>query len=216
MTAAPAERHSSRRLHLPRPVHRPRPHVRQDDGHARADVSAGRAAAGPLAQPRPRLAVRRRTAGPRARRSSTSRRPHLKTADDRGRRRSGDARLRPAARRQGQDRAATAQGADPGHAQRREPGVAQTHLAFIRFHNRVVDSCRLGAAGQQFTTRARARAKHYQWMIRHGLPAADLRRASSTTCSPTGARCSRSAPPRPTSRPCRSSSRSPPTGSATA
>lgn len=45
--------------------------------------------------------------------------------------------------------------------------VAQTHLAMIRFHNRVVDSLPASVpAGQRF---ARARAlvtKHYQWMIR--------------------------------------------------
>ncbi len=44
--------------------------------------------------------------------------------------------------------------------------VAQTHLAFIRFHNRVVDTL---APGPASTTFARARAsvtKHYQWMLR--------------------------------------------------
>jgi Animal haem peroxidase len=45
--------------------------------------------------------------------------------------------------------------------------VAQTHLAFIRFHNRVVDS--LPASVPQTQRFARARemvTKHYQWMIR--------------------------------------------------
>ena len=45
--------------------------------------------------------------------------------------------------------------------------VAQTHLAFIRFHNRVVDS--LPAALPPATRFAQARelvTKHYQWMIR--------------------------------------------------
>jgi Animal haem peroxidase len=44
--------------------------------------------------------------------------------------------------------------------------VAQTHLAFIRFHNRVVDNLASVPASQRF---ARARAhvtKHYQWMLR--------------------------------------------------
>ena len=59
------------RLHLPRPVRRPRPDVRQDDGHARRARLAGAAAAGPLAEPRPRLALRRRAAAIPARRSST-------------------------------------------------------------------------------------------------------------------------------------------------
>ena len=45
--------------------------------------------------------------------------------------------------------------------------VAQTHLAFIRFHNRVVDT--LPAATPQSLRFAKARelvTKHYQWMIR--------------------------------------------------
>jgi hypothetical protein len=45
--------------------------------------------------------------------------------------------------------------------------VAQTHLAFIRFHNRVVDS--LGSSGSPAERFAAARelvTKHYQWMVR--------------------------------------------------
>src|SRR3954454_17262937 len=45
--------------------------------------------------------------------------------------------------------------------------VAQTHLAMIRFHNRVVDS--LPAAvppGQRFAQARELVTKHYQWMIR--------------------------------------------------
>ncbi len=45
--------------------------------------------------------------------------------------------------------------------------VAQTHLAFIRFHNRVVDS--LPAAlppAQKFAQARELVVKHYQWMIR--------------------------------------------------
>jgi hypothetical protein len=45
--------------------------------------------------------------------------------------------------------------------------VAQTHLAFIRFHNRVVD--RLPASvpdSQRFARARRIVTKHYQWMIR--------------------------------------------------
>jgi hypothetical protein len=44
--------------------------------------------------------------------------------------------------------------------------VAQTHCAFIRFHNRVVDTL---ASGPESTMFARARAtvaRHYQWMLR--------------------------------------------------
>jgi len=46
--------------------------------------------------------------------------------------------------------------------------VAQTHLAFIRFHNRVVDA--LGPAvppGKRLFRARRSVTKHYQWMIRH-------------------------------------------------
>lgn len=45
--------------------------------------------------------------------------------------------------------------------------VAQTHLAFIRFHNRVVDT--LGTSGSPAARFAAARelvTKHYQWMLR--------------------------------------------------
>ena len=44
--------------------------------------------------------------------------------------------------------------------------VAQTHLAFIRFHNRVADTLGPGPAGTRFE-RARKRVTlHYQWMLR--------------------------------------------------
>ena len=43
--------------------------------------------------------------------------------------------------------------------------VAQTHLAFIRFHNRIVDS--LPASPQRFAKARELAIKHYQWMIRH-------------------------------------------------
>ncbi|RKT54312.1 peroxidase family protein [Saccharothrix australiensis] len=46
--------------------------------------------------------------------------------------------------------------------------VAQTHLAFIRFHNRVVDELALtGLTGQRLFEAARAQVvRHYQWMLR--------------------------------------------------
>lgn len=46
--------------------------------------------------------------------------------------------------------------------------VAQSHLAMIRFHNRVVDTLPASVpAGQRFR-RARAKVvRHYQWMVRH-------------------------------------------------
>ena len=46
--------------------------------------------------------------------------------------------------------------------------VAQTHLAFIRFHNRVVDSLPASVPTAQRFSRARQLVvKHYQWMVRH-------------------------------------------------
>jgi len=45
--------------------------------------------------------------------------------------------------------------------------VAQTHLAFIRFHNRVCDTLPPSTPEAQKFTRARRKvSKHYQWMIR--------------------------------------------------
>jgi len=46
--------------------------------------------------------------------------------------------------------------------------VAQTHLAMIRFHNRVVDT-QLGGVSpaNKFTTAREIVTKHYQWMVRH-------------------------------------------------
>jgi hypothetical protein len=45
--------------------------------------------------------------------------------------------------------------------------VAQTHLAMIRFHNRVVDELASVPAAQRFNHARRLVVKHYQWMIRH-------------------------------------------------
>ena len=46
--------------------------------------------------------------------------------------------------------------------------VAQTHLAFMRFHNRIVDSLPSSTPPAQRFAQARELAvKHYQWMIRH-------------------------------------------------
>jgi hypothetical protein len=45
--------------------------------------------------------------------------------------------------------------------------VAQTHLAFIRFHNRVIDELASVPAGMRFAAARRAVVKHYQWMVRH-------------------------------------------------
>ena len=53
------------RLHLPRPVHRPRRDVRQDRGDTGSEHAAVAPAPGALAEPRPRLARRLLPAGPR-------------------------------------------------------------------------------------------------------------------------------------------------------
>ena len=46
--------------------------------------------------------------------------------------------------------------------------VAQTHLAMIRFHNRVVDQLPASVpTAQRFRRARRSVVKHYQWMIRH-------------------------------------------------
>jgi Animal haem peroxidase len=44
--------------------------------------------------------------------------------------------------------------------------VAQTHLAMIRFHNRVVDSLTSVPPSQRFAKAREKVTKHYQWMIR--------------------------------------------------
>jgi hypothetical protein len=44
--------------------------------------------------------------------------------------------------------------------------VAQLHCAFIRFHNRVVDSLGAVPAGQRFRAARKIVTLHYQWMIR--------------------------------------------------
>ena len=55
----------------------------------------------------------------------------------------------------------------PDHRNDENLAVAQTHLAMIRFHNRVVDT-QLGGvpAAQQFTRAREIVTKHYQWMVR--------------------------------------------------
>ena len=110
------------RLHLPRPVHRPRPDLRQDRRHARRERLAGAAPPGALAEPRSRLAVRRRAAGSRVGQVLRGRwHPPQDREDGGGRRHPREERLRPAARRR-QHGGQEAQGGHPGPAQRREPG----------------------------------------------------------------------------------------------
>ena len=55
----------------------------------------------------------------------------------------------------------------PDHRNDENLAVAQTHLAFIRFHNRVVDSLPASVPpGQRFAQARELVTKHYQWMIR--------------------------------------------------
>ena len=124
------------RLHLSRPVRRPRPDLRQDDGHARHNVSPA-----DLLQARsPALDLDSLYgAGPRRPRVGEVLQAdgiHLKMGKTEARRRDPrQGRLRPAAPRR---RASAAIIPDPRNDE--NLAVAQTHLAMIRFHNRVVDS----------------------------------------------------------------------------
>jgi hypothetical protein len=55
----------------------------------------------------------------------------------------------------------------PDHRNDENLAVAQTHLAFIRFHNRVVDSLPRSTPDAQRFARARdIVVRHYQWMLR--------------------------------------------------
>jgi hypothetical protein len=56
----------------------------------------------------------------------------------------------------------------PDHRNDENLVVAQTHLAFIRFHNRVVEDLELkGITGRPLFSKAREQVvKHYQWMLR--------------------------------------------------
>ena len=95
--------------------------------------------------------------------------------------------------------------------------VAQTHLAMIRFHNRVVDTLPSSVPpGQRFAQAAPQGRPALPVDAQDRLPAADLRAwCRHRRSSRTAARRSRSAPRRWTSRRCRSSSRSRGSGSAT-
>ncbi len=109
------------RLHLPRPVRRPRPHHGPDPGRARPGRVAHDDAPEPLTAARPRLALRQRPRQPRVREVLRGRRHAPADGyDGPGRGREGQAAPRPSPRRQGR-REGGAAGADPRPAQRREP-----------------------------------------------------------------------------------------------
>ena len=104
----------------------------------------------------------------------------------------------------------------PDHRNDENLAVAQTHLAMIRFHNRVVDTLPgLGAGAQKFATARELVTKHYQWMVQTDYLPRICAPTWSTTSSTRAARRSRSARRRTTCRRCRSSSRSRRSGSAT-
>ena len=129
----------------------------------------------------------------------------------------GEGGLRPAARRRDRRRRRSGTAIIPDRATTRTSPSRRRTCAFIRFHNRVVDTLRRPSrVGQRFAKARRARHPALPVDAPHGLPArGSAPRAWSTTSSPTAARRSRSGRPRPTSRRCRSSSRSPRTASGT-
>ena len=55
----------------------------------------------------------------------------------------------------------------PDHRNDENLAVGQTHLAFIRFHNRVIKELSSVPQAKRFAKARRAVVKHYQWMIRH-------------------------------------------------
>ena len=104
------------------------------------DVSPGRAAPGPVAQPRPRLAVRRRAERPGSAKFYEADGLHLKTGTTiRGRRPTGPRRATTCRGSARANKATKRTALIPDPRNDENLIVAQTHLAMIRFHNRVVD-----------------------------------------------------------------------------
>ena len=126
---------------------------------------------------------------------------HLKTGDtvragpDRR-----EGRPRPAAGRHGRRREAKRKALIPDPRNDENLIVAQTHLAMIRFHNRVVDKLPASTPpGAEVPPGAQDGDAALPVADPARLPAADRRRrTSSTTCSPTGASWSSRRRPRPT------------------
>ena len=104
----------------------------------------------------------------------------------------------------------------PDHRNDENLAVGQTHLAFIRFHNRVLKELASVPESKRFAKARRAVVKHYQWMIRHDYLPRICEESVVTTSSRTAARSSSPIPGAPPRRPCRSSSRWPRSGSGTA
>ena len=132
-------------------------------------ISPTQLAAGPLPEPRSRLALRRRAGRPRVGEVLRGRRHPPEDGKDRGRR-AASPRWRASTSRAatGTTAAAKRKAIIPDPRNDENLAVAQTHLAFIRFHNRVVDTLP-GVGARSTALRAGPRAivtKHYQWMIR--------------------------------------------------
>ena len=158
-------------------------------------VSPGAAAAGALAEPRPRLALRRRPERPGVA-AVLRRRPPPEDGQDRGDRpRPGVRGPRPAARR-GQHAAQKRRAIIPDPRNDENLAVAQTHLAMIRFHNRIVDTLPASVpAASASPRRASWRSSTTSGCCATTSCRGSARERSSTTCSRTAARRSRSARP---------------------
>ena len=205
------------RLHVPRPVRRPRSHLRQDQRHARRERVARAAPAGAVAEPRPRLAVRCRAGRSGVGQVLRGRRAASEDGQDAGRGRySGEGRLRPTPR-SGLDGSAEAQGDHPGPAKRREPrGRPDAPGDDPLPQPRRRHAARVGAARAALRRRAQEGHQALPVDAPHRLPPAHLRagrRLERVLEREEGVRGR--AFRRRTCRRCRSSSRSPRSDSGT-
>ena len=151
-----------RGLHLLRAVRRPRPDVRQDDGHVRRERVRRRPDPGPLAGARPRLALRQGPGDPGSAKFYEDDR-HLKLGKTEAVR-----RHRRPSRASTSARATSKPPSSPTSATTRTSRSPRPTSRSIRFHNRVVDTrCRRDAGQQRFIRAREIVVKHYQWVIRH-------------------------------------------------
>ena len=97
-----------------------------------------------------------------------ARRPPLQARQDvRDRGHPAQAGLRPAARRRAGRWRQKRKAIIPDPRNDENLAVAQTHLAFMRFHNRVLDTLPSSVPqAQRFATAREIVTKHYQWMLR--------------------------------------------------
>ena len=155
-------------LHLPRPVPRPRPHLRPHEGHA---GHRGLPRATCCRPARPALTSTRSTA--RARRTPESARFYAADGIHFKLGKTVAADGIPAKDGFDLPRGAGNTAAERRHAIIPDPRndenlvVAQTHLALMRFHNRVADSLPASVpAAQRFAQARELVTLHYQWMVR--------------------------------------------------